>query len=92
MLTEGKPIYLLSTFRGHRNGRFVKSLKPRLHDAIYQLRFYSNSLIHILSLSNSHSNVVSLQKNRGNKLHRVILALESLPTFGCVYEKVFRLY
>ena len=32
-------------------------LKLQLHDAIYRLRFYSNSLIHILSLSNSHSNV-----------------------------------
>ena len=26
------------------------SFKLRLHDAIYQLRFYSNSLIHILSI------------------------------------------
>ena len=34
----------------------------QLHDVIYRLRFYSNSLIHILSLSNSHNNVVSIQK------------------------------
>ena len=33
--------------------------KLQLHDAIYRLRFYSNSLIHILSLSNSHNNVAS---------------------------------
>ena len=52
-------------------------LKLQLHDAIYQLRFYSNSLIHILSLSNSHNNVASIQKNRGDKSHRVIVALDS---------------
>ena len=40
-------------------------LKLRLHDAIYRLRFYSNSLIHILSL----------QKYRGDKSHRVIVVL-----------------
>ena len=50
--------------------------KLQLHDAIYRLRFYSNSLIHILSLSNSHNNVVSIQKNRGDKSHRVIVALQ----------------
>ena len=42
-------------------------LKLRLHDAIYRLRFYSNSFIHILSLSNAHNNVASIQKNRGDK-------------------------
>ena len=50
-------------------------LKLQLHDAIYRLRFDSNSLIHILSLANSHSNVASIQKNRGDKSHRVIVAL-----------------
>ena len=50
-------------------------VKLQLHDAIYRLRFYSNSLIHILSHSNSHNNVASLQKNRGDKSHRVIVAL-----------------
>ena len=50
-------------------------LKLQLHDAIYRLRFYSNSFIHILSLSNSHNNVASIQKNRGDKSHRVIVAL-----------------
>ena len=40
------------------------SVKLRLHDAIYRLRFYSNSLIHILSLSNLHNNVAPIQKNR----------------------------
>ena len=43
-------------------------IKLQLHDEIYRLRFYSNSLIHILPLSNSHNNVASLQKNRGDKL------------------------
>ena len=51
------------------------SLKVQLHDAIYRLRFYSNSLIHNLSLSNSHNNVASIQKNRGDKSHRVTVAL-----------------
>ena len=51
------------------------SIKLQLHDAIYRLRFYSNSLIHILSFSNSHNNVASLQKNPGDKSHRVIVAL-----------------
>ena len=49
-------------------------VKLQLHDAIYRLRFYSNSLIHILSLLNSHNNVASIQKNRGDKSHRVIVA------------------
>ena len=48
----------------------------RLHDAIDRLRFYSNSLIRILSLSNSHNNVASIQKNRGDKSHLVIVALD----------------
>ena len=50
-------------------------LKLQLDGAIYPLRFYSNSLIHILSLSNSHNNAASIQKNRGDKSHRVIVAL-----------------
>ena len=50
-------------------------LKLQLHDAIYWLRFYSNSLTHILSLSNLHNNAASIQKNRGDKSHRVIVAL-----------------
>ena len=37
------------------------------------------SLIHIVLLSNSHSNVASIQKNRGDKSHRVIVALQLLP-------------
>ena len=55
------------------------SFKLQLHDAIYRLRFYSNSLIHILSLSNLHNNVASIQKNRGDKSHRVIVALACQP-------------
>ena len=50
-------------------------LKLQLHDAIYRLRFYSKSLTHILSLSNSHNDVASIQKNRGDKSHRVIVGL-----------------
>ena len=46
----------------------------QLHDAIYRLRFYSNSLIHILSLSNLHNSIASLQNNRDNKSHRVTVA------------------
>ena len=36
-------------------------LKLQLHDAIYRLRFYSKSLIHILLLTNLHNNVASIQ-------------------------------
>ena len=50
-------------------------LKLQLHDAIYRLRFYSNSLIHVLSLSNWHNKVASIQKHRGDKSYRVIVAL-----------------
>ena len=46
-----------------------------LFDAIYRLRFYSNSLTHILSLSNSHIDPASIQKNRGDKSHCVIVVL-----------------
>ena len=56
--------------------QILQGLKLQLHDAIYRLRFYSNPLIHILSLSNSHNNVASIQKNRGDKSHRVIVTLE----------------
>ena len=50
--------------------------KAQLHYAIYWLRFYSNSLIHILSLSNSRNNISSIQKNWGDKSHHVIVALD----------------
>ena len=53
-------------------------VKLQLHDAIYRLRFYSNSLIRILSLSNSHNNIASIQKSRGDKSYRVIVALQHL--------------
>ena len=56
------------------DGKDFGQVKLQLHGAIYRLRFYSNSLIHILSLSNSHNNVASIQKNRGDKSHRVIVA------------------
>ena len=51
-------------------------LELRLHDAIYRPQFYSNSLIHILLLSTLHNNVALIQKNRGDKSHRVIVALD----------------
>ena len=54
--------------------------KLRLQDASYRLRFHSSSLIHTLSLSNSHSNVASIQKNRGDKSHCVIVALKEAST------------
>ena len=56
----------------------AKTVKLQLHDAIYRLQFYSNSLTHILLFSNSNNNVASLQKNRGDKSHRVIVALQSV--------------
>ena len=59
-------------------GAFLSpKVKLQSHDAVYQLRFYSNSLIHILSLSNSHNNVASLEKNRGDNSHHVIVALQT---------------
>ena len=65
-------------------------VKLQLHDAIYRLRFYSNSLIDILSPSNSHNNVASVQKNRADKSHRVIVALTKLfHTISKIYSKVF---
>ena len=54
---------------------YQTKVKLQLQDAIYRLRFYSNSLIHILSLSNSHNNVASVQKNWGDKSHRVNVTL-----------------
>ena len=56
-------------------GWIILHVKLQLHDAIYRLRFYLTSLIRILSLSNSHNNVASIKKNRGDKSHRVIVAL-----------------
>ena len=50
----------------------LATVKLRLQDAIYRLRFYPNSLIYTLSLSNSHNNVASIQID---KSHRVIIAL-----------------
>ena len=43
-------------------------LKLQLHDVIYRLLFYSNSLIRIISVSNSHNNIASLQKNHNLRL------------------------
>ena len=68
---------------------FLESIKLQLHDAIYRLRFYSNSLIHILSLSNSHNNVASIQKNRGDKSHHVIVALRRISCHGRNYSQPY---
>ena len=48
----------------------------------YQLRFYSNSLIHILSLSMLHNNVVSLQKNWAHKGQTIIFLSGGVNIFG----------
>ena len=64
-------------------------VKPQLQDAIYRLRFFSNSLIHILSLPNLDSNVASIQKNRGDKSHRVIVALARIYTLcSVIYHEI----
>ena len=52
-------------------------LQLRLHDVIYRLGFYLNSLIHILSLSNSHNKVASVQKNGRDKSRHVTVAYAS---------------
>ena len=44
---------------------YCQNLKLQLHDEIYRRQFYSKSLSHILSLSNSHNNVASIQKKSG---------------------------
>ena len=81
---RGEFTQLKSQFVSHkavvnqRLGEYEKSaehIKLQLHGAIHRLRFYSNLLIHILSLSNSHNNVASIQKNRGDKSYRIIVAL-----------------
>ena len=48
----------------------ISTFKLQLYHAIYRLRFYSNSLFHILLLSNSHNDVTSIQKNRDDKSQR----------------------
>ena len=72
MLTKISPA--TSEMREWKSG-FTVLHKLRLHDAICRLRLCTNSFIHILSLSNSHNNVASIQKNRDDKSHRVIVAI-----------------
>ena len=57
-------------------------LQLQLRDTIYRLRFCSNSLIQILSLSNSYNSVASVQKNRNDKSHLVIVALRRISCHG----------
>ena len=73
----------------HLMNRSSGSFKLQLHSAIYRLRFYSNSLIHILSLSNSHSDVTSIQKNRGDKSHSVIVALRRISCHSRNYSQPY---
>ena len=65
---------------------YSESLNLRLHYAIYRLRSYSNSLIHILSLSISHKNVASSQKSGDDKSHRVIVTLPESVGWGAVSQ------
>ena len=48
--------------------------KLQSHDN-HMMRFIGYDSIHILSLLNLNNNVVSIQKDRGDKPHRVIVAL-----------------
>ena len=74
-MTKGTTAFIFKGKSGQgRDIHFVR-VKLQLHDAIYRLRFHSKSLIHILSLSNSHNNEASIQTNRDDKSHRVIVAL-----------------
>ena len=66
--------------------QYAFRFKLQLHYAIYRLRFYSNSVDHILSLSNSYNNVASIQKNQGDKSHRVIVALNTITIMGIQYK------
>ena len=75
---------IVSLATAHKN--HLNCLKLQLYDAIYRLRFYSNSLIHILPLSKSHNNVASLEKNRGDKSHRVIVILLLLLVYSPAFS------
>ena len=68
------------------NDTDLSIFKLRLHDAIYRLRFYSSSLIRILSLSNSHNNAASLKRNRADKSHPVTNCNLRLQLHGAIYR------
>ena len=89
-----KSIYCLSQGDWSNSSTQWTFVKLQSHDAIYWLRFYSSSLIHILSLSNSHNNVASIQTNWGDKSHRVIIALGSNQGQGKVegFDSVERIF
>ena len=74
-LTPGLMVKLFEFFIMKNLELTMQLVKLQLHYAIYRLRFYSHSLTYILSLSNLHNNVASIQQNRGDKSHRVIVAL-----------------
>ena len=57
---QGQEVLVVSC-QPNNVGQFRQALRLQLHGAIYRPRFYPNSLIHTLSLSNSHNNVASLQ-------------------------------
>ena len=79
-------IHVLQKFSVHAlcgHGGMLQ-VELRLHDAIYRLRFCSNSLIHILSLSSLHNNVASIQKNRGDKSHRAMVASDCVQMMSFI--------
>ena len=85
-----KPLSLLGMYYewvakhvGWKSLDIAKYIIAAITHAIYRLQFFSNSLIHILSLSNSHNNIASIQKNRDDKSHRVIVAILSLTECTC---------
>ena len=67
----------------------VGRVKLQLHDAIYRPRFFSNSLIHILLLSNLHNSIASIQKNPGDKSHRVTVVLQTFKVGRVVRNRTF---
>ena len=69
--------YDIRPFKPVLNAGFKVSKELELFKLQLHTRFFSNSLIHILSLSNLHNNVASIQKNRDDKSQRVIVALDS---------------
>ena len=84
MKARGFPEILCFLFWISLSLPMTHTVKLRFHGAIYRLRFYSNSLIHIVSLSNLHNNVASVQKNRSDKSHPI--GCNSIQTCSFVSE------
>ena len=64
----------VTTWELNHHSSILQFIKATIIRCNLSARFYSNSLVHILSLSNSHNNVASIQKNQSDKSHRVIVA------------------